>query len=66
MRKKLLLFFGLATISAGFHCVQAQDTTPKVKVYNISTDLDSLFAGSAVYGVSANGEYAVGHGTDYS
>lgn len=66
MRKKLLLFLGLATISAGFHCVQAQDTTPKVKVYNISTDLDSLFAGSAVYGVSANGEYAVGHGTDYS
>lgn len=45
-------------------CAQTAD----IAVYNSETnpEVSELYLGAAVYAVSDNGKYAVGHGTDYS
>lgn len=63
MKKKLLTILGCVA----FGSAMAQTDLPRVEVFEAQgAVLDSIIPGSHVQGVSYNGEWAVGHGTEYT
>ncbi len=62
MKKNLLIIWGCMTLSTAF----AQTELPRVEVFTPQGEVFDLIPGSEVRGISYNGEWAVGHGTDYT
>lgn len=65
--KKILLRVAIAVVAmVGTLSLQAQTADINVYYSQTNEEVEELFLGSAVYAVSDNGKFAVGHGTDYS
>lgn len=62
MKKNLLTILGCLALSSVF----AQTDLPRVEVFTPYGDVKDSIPGSNVQGVSHNGEWAVGFGTEYS
>lgn len=62
MKKNLLTILGCLTLSTAL----AQNDVPRVEVFEAQGDVLEKIPGSNVQGVSYNGEWAVGHGTEYT
>ena len=62
MKKKLLTILGCMT----FGSAMAQTDLPRVEVFEAQGAVFDSIPGSFVQGVSYNGEWAVGHGTEYT
>lgn len=62
MKKKLLTMCGFMAIGTAF----AQTTLPRVEVFEPQGDVADSLYGAYVQGVSLNGEWAVGFGTEYT
>lgn len=62
MKKKLLTILGCMALGSAM----AQSDLPRVEVFEPQGDVADSLLGAFVQGVSLNGQYAVGYGTEYT